>query len=395
MSAPRGAVPAAAVLLLAVNLRTAVASVGPVLADVQADLGLSGTAAAVLGALPVLCFGLASALAGPLARRLGPDRALVAALALTVAGLLLRLGPSSLTLFTGTLVAGAGTAVGNVLLPALVKRDFPDRTGPMMGAYAVSLAVGASLAAGATVPAVEALGGGWRTGLGVWAVPAAVALVVWLPLVRTRGRAPAPPPGAPRPSALGKDRLAWQVTAFMGLQSLGFYSVLAWLPSVFRDEGLSAAAAGGLLGVLAAVGIPVGLVVPSLLARRSDQRGWVAGICAVTMVALLGVALAPGAAPLLWAVLLGVGQGSAFPAALTLVVLRSRDAVDAARLSAMSQGVGYCVAAAGPLVVGALRDASGSWRLPFLLLAGLLVAQLCAGLAAGRHRFVGATAPAR
>ncbi len=178
----------------------------------------------------------------------------------------------------------------------------------------------------------------------------------------------------------------------MGLQSLGFYSVLAWLPSVFRDEGLSAASAGGLLSVLAAVGIPVGLVLPTLLVRRADQRVWVVGVCSVTLTGLLGVALAPGAAPLLWAVLVGLGQGAAFPMALTLVVLRSRDAADAARLSAMSQGVGYCFAAVGPLVVGALHDASGSWRLPFLCLAALLLPQVLAGLGAGRPGHVGAPA---
>jgi CP family cyanate transporter-like MFS transporter len=268
----------------------------------------------------------------------------------------------------------------------------------MMGAYAVALAVGASLAAGATVPAVEAFGGGWRTGLGVWGVTAAVALAVWLPLVLRRDRPAAAPSGSLAPGALRRDPRAWQVTAFMGLQSLSFYSVLAWLPSVFRDQGLSAASAGGLLSVLAAVGIPVGLVLPTLVARRGDQRGWVAVVTAVTLAGLLGVALAPGTAPLLWAVLIGLGQGSAFPLALTLVVLRSRDAADAARLSAMSQGIGYCVAATGPLVVGALHDASGSWRLPFGLLAALLVPQLLAGLAAGRAGHVGAaaaTAPAR
>ena len=247
----------AAVLLLAANLRPAVASVGPVLADLRADLGLSGAAAAALSALPVLCFGLASALAPGAARRLGPDGALAAVLALTAAGLLLRLLPSTGALFGGTLLAGAAIAVGNVLLPALVKREFPDRVGLVTGAYTSVVSLSAAVSAAATVPLLRALDGGWRTGLGVWAVPALVGLLVWLPLALVRrGRGPAV---VARPEgSLLRSPLAWSVTAFMGLQSLGFYAMLAWLPTVLREQGLSAVTAGGLLGLLATVGTPVG-----------------------------------------------------------------------------------------------------------------------------------------
>lgn len=370
------------VLLLAANLRPAVASVGPVLADLRADLALSGAAAAALSALPVLCFGLASALAPGAARRLGPDRALVAVLALTAAGLLLRLLPSTVALFGGTLLAGAAIAVGNVLLPALVKREFPHRMGLVTGVYTSVVSLSAAAAAAATVRLAQALGGGWRTGLGLWAVPALVALAVWVPLAVLRHD----PALAARPSLGGsmlRSPLAWAVTTFMGLQSLGFYAMLAWLPTVLREEGLSAVVAGGLLGLLATVGTPGGLVLPSLLVRAPDQRRWVVVVTVVTGLGLLGLALAPGAAPLLWAVLIGLGQGAAFPLALTLVVLRTRDADDAARLSAMSQGFGYTLAALGPLALGALRDATGDWRVPLLLLVALLGPQLVAGLVAG------------
>ena len=372
----------AAVLLLAANLRPAVASVGPVLADLRADLGLSGAAAAALSALPVVCFGLASALAPVAARRLGPDGALVAVLGLTASGLLLRLLPSTGALFGGTLLAGAAIAVGNVLLPALVKREFPHRVGLVTGVYTSVVSLAAATAAAATVPLAQALGGGWRTGLGLWAVPALVALAVWVPLAVVR-RDPAL---AARPvlgASMLRSPLAWAVTTFMGLQSLGFYAMLAWLPTVLREEGLSAVAAGGLLGLLATVGTPGGLVLPSLLVRAPDQRRWVVVVTSVTGLGLLGLALAPGAVPLLWAVLIGLGQGAAFPLALTLVVLRTRDADDAARLSAMSQGFGYTLAALGPLALGALRDATGDWRVPLLLLVVLLVPQLVAGLVAG------------
>ncbi len=372
-----------AVLLLAANLRPAVASVGPVLADLRADLGLSGTAAAVLSALPVLCFGLASALAPGAARRLGPDGALVAVLALTAGGLLLRLLPSTGALFGGTLLAGAAIAVGNVLLPALVKREFPERLGLVTGVYTSVVSLSAAAAAAATVPLARAVGGGWRAGLGLWAVPALVALAVWVPLAVAR-HDPALPPRAGVSGSLLSDPLAWAVTAFMGLQSLGFYAMLAWLPTVLREQGLDATTAGGLLGLLATVGTPLGLVLPTLLVRARDQRAWVVAVTAVTAAGLLGLTVAPGALPLLWAVLIGLGQGAAFPLALTLVVLRSADGEQAARLSAMSQGFGYTLAALGPLLLGAVRDAAGSWTLPLALLVGVLVPQLFAGLAAGR-----------
>lgn len=379
----------AAVLLLAANLRPAVASVGPVLADLRTDLGLSGTAAAVLSALPVLCFGAASGVAPAVARRLGPDGALVAVLVLTTTGLLARLLPSRGALFAGTLLAGAAIAVGNVLLPALVKREFPARLGLVTGAYTTVVSLGAAVASSTTVPLARALGGGWRAGLGVWAVPAAVALAVWVPLALVR-HDPDLPVRPAAPASLLRDRLAWSVTAFMGLQSLSYYSMLAWLPSVLRDQGLSAVAAGGLLGLLSTVGTPVGLVLPALLVRARDQRLWVAAVTAVTATGLLGLALAPGSAPVVWAVLIGIGQGAAFPLALTLVVLRSRDGDDAARLSAMSQGFGYCLAATGPLLLGALRDATGSWTVPVGLLVALMLPQLLAGALAGRPGTIGA-----
>jgi MFS transporter, CP family, cyanate transporter len=275
-----------------------------------------------------------------------------------------------------------------VLLPALVKREFPERLGLVTGVYTTVVSLGAAAAAGATVPLADLLGGGWRPGLGVWAVPAAVALAVWVPLAVSRHD----PALSLRPSpaaSLLRDRLAWSVTAFLGLQSLSFYAMLAWLPSVLREEGLSALAAGGLLGLLTTIGTPLGLALPSLLVRARDQRRWVAVVTGTTAAGLLGLAVAPGTVPALWAVLIGLGQGAAFPLALTLVVLRARDGDDAARLSAMAQGFGYCLAATGPLLLGALRDAAGSWHLPIGLLVVLLVPQLVAGLDAGRDAHVG------
>lgn len=391
---PRRPGPTAAVLVLAVvlagiNLRPALAAVGPVLTEVRADLGLTGGTAAVLTALPVLGLGLLAPVAPALARRLGVEPVIALVLAVLGVGLLARVTGGTALLFAGTALAAGAIAVANVLLPALVKRHFPASTGTMMGVYTMSLTGSAALAAGTTAPLAEATGG-WRVGLGAWALPAALALLVWLPLAR-RPAAPDPsaPPGAGA-SALRRDPLAWQVTFFFGLQSLTFYAVLSWLPTIYRDEGYGAVAAGAVLSGSALVQIPVTLLLPRWASRARVQWPHALGATLVTALGLGGVLLAPTAAPYLWAGLLGIGQGGAFAVALILVVLRSRGPADTAGLSAQAQSVGYVLAAAGPLLVGAVHDRTGSWTLPLLLLLVLLVPQAVAGLLAGRPRHVGA-----
>jgi MFS transporter, CP family, cyanate transporter len=383
----RRALLAAALLLVAANLRPAVASVGPVLADVREDLGLSSAGVALLTALPVLCFGALAPIAPRLGRRHGLEPVLGAVLVALAAGLLLRLGAGPAGLFAGTALAAGAIAVGNVLVPALVKRDFADRTGPLMGAYTTAIAGSAAVAAGLTVPVGELVGQGWRGALGVWAVPALVALVVWLPYVREHSRPPETvAAGAVR--ALLREPLAWQVTAFFGLQSLLFYSVLAWLPTIYQDEGWTPAASGLLLSVSVLVQMPVSLAVPVLASRARDQRALAAAASLLTAAGLAGVLVAPTAAAYLWVGLLGLGQGAAFALVLTLFVLRGGTTADTARLSALAQTVGYLVAAAGPLAVGLLHDARGGWDLPLALLLGLALVQVVAGDLASRARTI-------
>ncbi|MFL6130352.1 MAG: CynX/NimT family MFS transporter [Mycobacteriales bacterium] len=373
-----------AVAIAAVNLRPALASVGPVLPEIRADLGLSGAAAAVLTSVPVLCLGLLAPAAPALARRWGIEPVVALVLGALTAGLLVRVLAGTAALLAGTVLASGAIAVANVLLPALVKRDFPASTGTMMGVYTMSLSGSAAVAAGTTAPLAQATGS-WRGGLGAWAVPAAVALLAWLPLARRR------PAGADQGGGrrLLGDPLAWQVTAFFGLQSLCFYAVLSWLPTVYRDAGYGAVAAGAVLSGSALMQIPVTLVLPRLAARARTQRPYALAATVCTAAGLTGVLVAPTAAPYLWAVVLGAGQGAAFAVALTLIVLRARDPADTAGLSAMAQSLGYVLAASGPFLVGAVHDRTGSWTVPIALLLLLLVPQAAAGLLAGRPRHVG------
>ena len=377
---------AVVIALVAFNLRPAVASVGPVLPELRADVRLSGAAAALLTMVPVLCFGLLAVVAPRLARRSGIEPVLMAVTVAITVGLLARVSDGVALLFAGTVVVGGAIAVANVLLPPLIKRDFPDRAGPMMGVYSMAVSGSAAVAAGLTVPAGGALGLGWRGALGIWALPAVLAALAWVAQMRGHTR----PPAAPHTrNSLLRDPLAWQVTIFFGLQSLSFYAVLAWLPSIYREHGYSPLAAGVLLSVAGLVQIPVTLVLPGLASRAGNQVVHLAAATVLIGIGLAGVLVTPTAAPYLWAVLIGVGQGACFALGLNLFVLRTRLVVDTARLFAMAQSIGYVLCAFGPLLAGLLRDATGFWIPPLVLLLVLLVPQLWFGVLSGRARTVG------
>jgi MFS transporter, CP family, cyanate transporter len=375
-----------AIVLVAANLRPAVVGVSPLLSEIQATEGLSATAAGVLTALPVLCFGLVAPAAPLLARRYGIERTLLGALLLLITGFLVRSSGPQAALFAGTVVLGAAIAIGNVLLPALIKRDFAHRTGLMTGLYTMAIAGGATLAAGITVPVAQAAGLGWRAALAGWALFALVALLCWLPHVRRATRPPRT--GAGQRGGLWRDPLAWQVTIFMGLQSLGYFAVASWLPAVLVDRGYAVVTAGWLLSLTSLSGIVGATLAPVLATRWRRQRGLALVITVGAAVGLVGVLLPIGLEPVA-VVLLGAAQSAALGLALTLVALRAPDASHASQLSGMSQSVGYVLAAAGPFAFGALHDVSGGWTLPFVLLLALLAVQGAAGVLAGRERLVG------
>lgn len=366
-----------AVVLVALNMRPAIASVPPVVDQLRDAYGLSAAAAGALTALPVVCMGVFAPVAARAAARWGTGRVIGAALALlTVATAVRPLGGSAL-LFLATFGAGIGVAVGGALLPALVRARYPDRVGPMTGVYTTALIGGALVASGATEP----LPFGWRGNLAFWALPAALALAVWL---ATRPSGPlVAAPGESRWSPW-RSRDAWFTTVYMGGQSLLFYAVLAWLSSRYTELGWSARAGGGLLALFSAAQLVTALGLP-VLARR-DARPAVVGAMLATMVSLVLIALVPLAAPALWAVLLGLGIGGNFALALTVVGQVAPTPADTPRASGMAFFVGYLLAAFGPVAAGLLHDATGGFRWPFLALVGVGLVTLAAGLPAARPR---------
>ncbi|MCU1693448.1 MAG: putative Major facilitator superfamily 1 protein [Frankiales bacterium] len=375
-----------AVLAVATVLRPSVVVVGPVLSRLQSALGLGSASASLLTALPVVCFG-AGAFAGPgLVRRLGVDVAVSGALVVLVAGAAVRVLGGPVLLFVGTSAVGVGIAVCNVLLPALVRREFADRIGLVTGLYTSTLALAAAVAALSAVPLSDRFSASWRPPLVLWCLLAVVALVAWAPHLWTHPRHTVVAGEAPRAAlALLRQRPVQALTAFMGLQSIGFYAMATWLPTLLQDEGLTPGASGALLSLATLLGIPAALAVPVLGARMRHQRGIALGATALTAAGWAGLLLAPAALPVLWAVLLGLGTGSTFPTALLLIALRSSDAAAAPRLSAAVQGVGYLIAASGPFLVGLLHDSTGGWTHPLLFLLALNVVQGAAGWVAGRE----------
>jgi CP family cyanate transporter-like MFS transporter len=380
-----------AIVLVSLNLRSALTVIGPLIRDLRAGDGLSGAAVGLLAAAPLLAFGLISPLGPRLAARFGIERTLVVCMLVLSASLALRPLPSVALLFAGTLAAGAAIAVANVLLPALVKRRFGAQATFVTGIYSVALGVGAALAAGLAVPSEGWLGDSWRAALAVWAIPALLSALAWLPLLggpRSRGAS-----AAGIRVNLWRDRVAWSVTAYMALLAVQFYSQVAWLPEIYRHEGMSKGAAGALLSLSLVVGIPMGFVVGALAGRLRHQRSIVWGGGLVILGGWIGVLVAPDAAPELWAILLGLGFGTGFTLVLSLFVLRADDTSHAVALSGMAQSVGYALAAVGPIAVGALHDATGGWHVPLAVLIGVAVADLLVGLSAGSDRFVRGHAP--
>ncbi|KVV02133.1 putative transporter YycB [Pseudomonas sp. TAD18] len=372
-------------VLVALNLRPALSSMAPLLGEVSEYLGLSAAQAGLLTTLPVLCLGLFAPLAPILARRFGTERVVLGILLVLGAGIVLRSYLGETGLFAGSILAGASIGVIGVLLPGIIKRDFAGHAGTMTGVYTMALCLGAALAAGATVPLSHYFDDSWQLGLGFWAVPAVIAAIFWLPQAGKRNGAHNV---AYRVRGLLRDPLAWQVTLYMGLQSSLSYIVFGWLPSILIGRGLTPTQAGLVMSGSVIVQLVTALTAPWLATRGKDQRLAIVLVMSMTLAGLFGCLYAPLDGLWGWAIVLGLGQGGTFSLALTLIVLRSRDAHVAANLSGMAQGIGYTVASMGPFAVGLVHELTGGWNAVGWIFAVVGIGAIIAGLGAGRAKYV-------
>ncbi len=376
-----------ALFFISLVLRPPVASVGPLLHEIVGDLGLSGAEMGMLASAPVLCFGLGAFASPALVRRFGVNHAMLLVLVvLTVAGLA-RLFFGFPGLLIGSIAAGLSIAVANVLLPTIVRVEFPNRVPLVTGAYTTLLAFSASFAASIAVPTSEALGG-WRLALAVWIVPAVLASIFWAPkaFAAEAHVAQAPHAAAEERAAVLRSPISWAIVGFFGLQSLGFYAILGWLPTLLIASGQNPAQAGSYLGLATAVGIPAGLILSGIIGRFESLAWWAAAASAATLIGYLLLLAAFTNASLVVpaCIFIGLGQASTFPMSLSIIGTRASTKAQTTQLSAMAQGWGYLLAAAGTFAVGVIASNTGSWVPSVIVLVALTAVQVGVGFYSGR-----------
>lgn len=383
------------IVLIAANLRAPITGIGPLLEAIRHSFSMSAAEAGLLTTLPLIAFAVVSPIAATLGRRFGIERTLFASLLLLTSGILLRSSGATWALFTGTAMIGSAIAIGNVLFPGLLKRDFPNKIPTMTAVYMLAMSIPAAAYSAAVVPLADLSTSGWAFALGIWVVIAGLAVVMWLPQLRTG--APQPEreqPNAPRGKPLWRSPLAWQVSLFMGINSLAYFIVVAWLPAILQDSGYSPAATGPLHGLLQLATVVPALVALPVMHRLKDQRGAAFLSSMLSAGAFIGLIVLPGWGAL-WIILYGLGTGAGLVLALSFIGMRAGSVQQAAALSGMAQAFGYLLAAIGPTVVGALHDQFGGWSAALLLCAVASAIQGVLGLYAGRAIQIGAPAAAR
>jgi CP family cyanate transporter-like MFS transporter len=385
------------IVLVSLNLRTAVAAVSPIVTEIGADIPLSVVGLGVLGMLPPVCFALFGLLTPLVTRWASLELVTMLTLVAILAGHLLRSASTSFTMLVfGSVVAFAGMSIGNVILPPLVKRYFPDRIGMVTSLYVTVISVSTFLPPFLAVPVADHAG--WRVSLGMWAVTALLAIVPWLALLlrakRDRSVPPEPTTGeieAAAAAVLGRvwrTPVAWAIMISLCVSSVNVYTFFAWMPDMLHDiAGTSPAEGGALLGLYAAMGLPMSLLIPALAARMRNVGLLMQIAVGFLLVGDFGLLLVPQFATALWVCLAGLG-GLLFPLALVLINARTRSHEGALALSTFVQGIGYTIAALGPLVFGALHELSGGWTLPLIFLILVALAPIAAGIILSRPRMI-------
>ncbi len=377
------------IIFVAANLRAPLTSVGPLVGTIRDALGISNTLAGMITSLPLLAFAFLSPVAPKLARRLGTPRVLFFAMILLALGIALRSSLGVSTLLLGTVLLGLAISVCNVLMPSFVKEKYPYKIGMMTGIYSFSMNLSGAIASGISVPISVQMELGWSGALGIWALLALLTILFWIPQMRNRQAQPTAM--NIKRTNLWKSSLAWQVTLFMGLQSLIIYTMYTWLPAILGEHGMSSEMAGWMLSALQLAMLPVSFMVPILAGRMNNQVILAIMTAGFFLTGIGGLFLGNGSLVVLWTILIGIGSGFAFSLAMMFFVLRTRTPMEAAELSGMAQTVGYLLAAVGPTLFGFLHDQTQGWTFPLLVLLLVAVLLLIVGLGSARNRYVGGT----
>lgn len=373
-------------VFISLAIRPPVASIGPLVEELVRTEFLSLFQVSLMTSLPIVCFGIGAFASPALVKRFTLNKAMMFVLVVMAIAMATRLIGGFPALITSTILIGFAIAIANVLIPTIVREQFPTRIELITGVYVTLLAISASFAAAIAVPSSEWLGG-WRGALVVWIIPAVLAIVFWVPLFRSKsvGKITSVATHAEERKAVVKSSLTWGIVFFFGLQSGGFYSILNWFPSLLIDRGMSAVDAGSLLGLTTFVGVPSGFIA-SLIFRKFKSLSFIAIVMtSLTLTGLLMIWLTPDLL-VLACIITGFGFAATFPLSLTLIGSRASTSTQTTQLSALAQGWGYLISAAATFIFGLLRDVTGTWDASLILVSVLTFIQLFAGAVAGRNR---------
>jgi len=377
----------AGVIFLATNLRAPITSVGPVIKEISDDLGLSNIQAGLVTTIPLLSFGLLSGFVPGISRKLGMEKFLLFSLLLLMFGLCVRISGSVYMLFSGAALVGASITAGNVIMPAFIKKEFPKQVGLITGIYSVAMNLTSAMAAGFSIAIGQSTGWGWKASIGVWALVALISILVWLPqlLMKKQGDAVL---AAVSFKSLFKSRLAWNVTIFMGLQSLIFYCMVAWLPAVLLSWGMTKEDAGWVLSYVQLAQLPITFIGPVLAGKMKNQQllVWITGV--LMMIGVLLLIVFKTQFIILSVILIGIAGGLAFSLAMMFFILRTKNPQAAASLSGMAQSFGYLLAATGPPIFGLLYDFTDNWTISFYFLLVAIAVLIYVGINASRNRVI-------
>ncbi|NMD71731.1 MFS transporter [Bacillus sp. DNRA2] len=380
----------AGIVLVAMNLRPAITSIGPLVGMIQKDLGLVHWSVGFLTSLPLIAFAFVSPMVPKLAKLLSNERSLIIGLLTLLIGIIIRFVPHTVFLFTGTLFVGIGIAICNVLLPVIVKEKFPRKFGLLTSVYSTSLTLMASVASGVSVPLASGLSLGWKNSLMIWGVPVVIAILIWIFLdKRNLGHEERIKPTRSKGNEIWRSALAWQIAFFFGFQSFMFYVTIAWLPEIMINRGVSLEMSGWLLSVTQLIGLPFSFIVPMIAGRFRSQQWLGVGLSICSVIGFAGL-LWNGSYTmmLLSSMSLGIGLGGCFPLGLTFIGLRARDGRQASELSGMAQSVGYILAAIGPLFIGYLYDLTHHWTVPLITMVVISLLLVIFSVFAGREKYV-------
>jgi len=379
------------IIFVAANLRAPLTSVGPLVALIKDHLHISNTLAGMITTLPLLAFALFSPFVPRLGRKFGMELIILISVVSLTVGIILRSLSGVATLYIGTAILGLAISICNVLLPSLIKREFPTRIGLMTGMYSISMNLFGAIASGISIPIAVGLGFKWQGALGIWSILSFVSILFWLPQMKRQNRNHSITHNQTDDSNINlwRSKLAWQVSLFMGLQSLMFYVLIAWLPEILKLHGIGSDQSGWLLSIMQLALLPFTFIVPVIAGRMSSQRSLVIIASILYLIGTLGLLYGSSDLIVLWIIILGIAGGFDFSLALMFFGLRTKNAHQAAELSGMAQSVGYLLAAIGPTLFGYLHDVTHSWTIPLLILVSISVFLLIFGLGAARDQYVG------